>query len=239
MLIQSDIRLKIGKDVKFNAYGVKTNLEGELAINQDQDQLGIFGQVNLNEGKYRSFGQDLLIQKGKISFAGPPTQPLLDIEAIRNPVTMEQNNVTVGVKVTGIADKPEITIFSQPAMSHDQALIYLLTGRSIENNDSLASTSLLGSMLLSLGVVQGGKMLSEIGETVGIQDLNFGTKGSGQNSQLVVSGNIASKIQLKYGLDLFDGLTEFTIRYKLLPHLYLQSVSGINQSFDLLYQFEF
>jgi translocation and assembly module TamB len=45
----------------------------------------LFGEVNLTDGRFRAFGQDLLIRQGQLLFSGPPDQPLLDFEAIRNP----------------------------------------------------------------------------------------------------------------------------------------------------------
>ena len=56
----------------------------------------------------------LLIRKGQISFAGLPSQPMLNIEAIRNPEAMEDSKVTAGVKVIGMASSPQVTIFSDP-----------------------------------------------------------------------------------------------------------------------------
>ena len=84
-----------------------------------------------------------------------------------------------------------------------------------------------------------GKLVGGIGETFGIQDLNLGTAGVGDSSKVVVSGNITPRLQVKYGVGLFDGLAEVTLRYKLMSQLYLQSVSGVNQAFDILYQFDF
>lgn len=42
---------------------------------------------------------------------------------------MENSNIVAGVKVVCIATSPKVTVFSEPAMSQDQALSYLLTGR--------------------------------------------------------------------------------------------------------------
>ena len=49
---------------------------------------------------------------------------MLNIEAIRNPEAMEDSKVTAGVKVIGMASSPQVTIFSDPAKSQDQALSY-------------------------------------------------------------------------------------------------------------------
>ena len=239
MQIQSDLKIKIGDDVHLDAYGLKTNLNGLLSVKQDKGKLGLFGQINLKNGRYASFGQDLLIRKGQISFAGLPSQPMLNIEAIRNPEAMEDNKVTAGVKVIGMASSPQVTIFSDPAKSQDQALSYLLTGRSLENSGEAGSSGSVGAALLGLGLAKSGKVVGGIGEAFGIQDLNLGTAGVGDSSKVQVSGNIGKRLQVKYGVGLFDGLAEVTLRYRLMPQLYFQSVSSTNQVFDLLYQFEF
>ncbi|MDO4430991.1 MAG: translocation/assembly module TamB domain-containing protein [Lonepinella koalarum] len=239
MLIQSDIKIGIGDDVNVSAYGLKSDLQGLLSLRQAKGNLGLFGQIYLKNGRYHAYGQDLLIRKGEISFSGLSTQPTLNIEAIRNPDAMENNSITAGVKVTGIATKPEVNVFSNPALPQDQALSYLLTGRSLESSGEMGSNGSLGAAVLGLGLAKSGKVVGKIGETFGIQDLNLGTAGVGESSKVEVSGSITPRLKIKYGVGLFDGLAEVTVRYRLLPQLYLQSVSGVNQAFDLLYQFEF
>lgn len=239
MLIQSDIKIDIGNDVKVSAYGLKSDLYGLLSLQQAKGNLGLFGQIHLKNGRYHAYGQDLLIRKGEISFSGLSTQPTLNIEAIRNPDAMDNSNMTVGVTVSGMATKPEVNVFSNPALPQDQALSYLLTGRSLENSGEMGSNGSIGAALLGLGLAKSGKTVGKIGQAFGIQDLNLGTAGVGESSKVEVSGSITPRLKIKYGVGLFDGLAEVTVRYRLLPQLYLQSVSGVNQAFDLLYQFEF
>ena len=239
MDIRSDLRINIGKDVSLDAYGLKTNLDGLLSVKQDRGNLGLFGQINLTKGRYASFGQDLLIRKGQINFSGQPSQPMLNIEAIRNPEAMEDSKITAGVRVIGTADRPDVTIFSEPSKPQDQALSYLLTGRSLENSGEAGSSGSVGAALLGLGLSKSGKLVGSIGEAFGIQDLNLGTSGVGDKSKVTVSGNLTNRLQIKYGVGLFDGLAEVTLRYRLMPHHYFQSVSSTNQVFDLLYHFEF
>lgn len=239
MAVKSDLKIHIGDDVSLKAYGLKTYLHGLLSVRQEKGNLGLYGEVNLKNGRYASFGQDLIIRKGLISFVGRPSQPFLNIEAIRNPEAMENNSVTAGVKVTGLAGSPSMTVFSEPGMPQDQALAYILTGRSLENSGDASSSGSVGAALLGMGLAKTGNVVGGIGKAFGIKDLNLGTQGVGDSSKVVVSGNITPRLQVKYGVGLFDGLAEVTLRYRLLPQLYVQSVSGVNQAFDLLYQFEF
>ncbi|WP_052122418.1 autotransporter assembly complex protein TamB [Chelonobacter oris] len=238
MAVSSNITLNIGNDVRLNAYGLKANLNGTLAVRQEKT-LGLYGQVNIQNGRYASFGQDLLIRRGQISFSGLASQPFLNIEAIRNPEAMENSKIVAGIKVTGIAEQPDVAVFSEPGMSQDEALSYLLTGRGLDNSGDSASSASIGAAMLGLGLSKSGKLVGGIGEAFGISDLTLDTAGIGDNSQVVVSGNITPRLQVKYGVGLFQPLAELTLRYKIMPQLFLQSVSGVNQAVDLLYQFEF
>ncbi len=72
-----------------------------------------------------------------------------------------------------------------------------------------------------------------------MQDLQLDTAGSGEDSQVTVSGYIMPGLQVKYGVGIFKPLGEFTVRYRLMKDLYLEGVSGVESAVDLLYQFEF
>ncbi|WP_301098333.1 translocation/assembly module TamB domain-containing protein [Otariodibacter sp.] len=239
MSINSDISINIGDDVKLDAYGLHTDLYGLLKVRQGNKGLGLYGQINLKDGQFSSFGQDLLIRKGLISFTGLPSQPTLDIEAIRNPEAMEDPNITAGVKVTGIADSPEVKVFSNPTMEQDQVLSYILTGRGLENSGEAGSNNSIAGALIGMGLAQGSQTVGDVGSAFGISDLSVSTAGIGDNTKVVVSGNLTPKFKVKYGVGIFAPLTELTLRYRLAPSLYLQWISSINQAVDLLYQFEF
>lgn len=69
--------------------------------------------------------------------------------------------------------------------------------------------------------------------------LSIRYSGVGDKSQVVVSGKITNDLQVKYGVGIFNSLATLTLRYRLMPKLYLEAVSGVDQALDLLYQFEF
>lgn len=240
MAIRSDLKIQIGDDVKLDAYGLKTDLNGLLSVRQGKQGLGLYGQVNLKNGSFASFGQDLIIRKGVISFAGLPSQPSLNIEAIRNPEAIEDTNVTAGLRVTGSADSPDVKVFSEPSMSQDQALSYILTGRGLENSGDAGSSNSIAAALLSMSLSKSSKTIGSVGSTFGLNDLSVTTGGIGDNTKVIVSASLLSpRFKVKYGVGIFAPLTELTLRYRLAPNLYLQGVSSLNQALDLLYRFEF
>lgn len=228
------ITLTLGRDMLFSAYGLESGLGGMLEIRQDSGALQLFGEVNLEDGRFQAFGQDLLIRRGQLLFSGPPGLPVLDFEAVRNPDVTE-DDVIAGLRVTGNAEEPNVSIFSEPPMDETRALSYLLRGRAPDAGggiDSALTTALIG---MSLG--QTGSAVGSIGQAFGIDDLTLDTTGAGDESQVAVSGQLTDDIRISYGVGIFSPIAELTLRYTLWRNLYVQAVSGANQAVDLIYTF--
>ena len=233
--VETDVEIVLGEEVRLSAFGLAGGLQGRLNVTQRDRGPFVIGEVNILQGQYRSFGQDLVIQEGKILLNGPVDQPFVSIKAIRNP-NNTQDGVIAGIQVTGPADEPMITIFSEPAMPQANALSYLLRGQDI---DGEAGGNAMTMTLIGLSLAQSGKVVGRIGEEFGVQDLQLDTAGSGEEAQITVSGYILPGLQIKYGVGIFNSMGQFTIRYRLMRDLYLEAVSGVDSAIDLLYRFEF
>ncbi|MCW8348792.1 translocation/assembly module TamB [Vibrio sp. ZSDZ65] len=232
--IETDVSISIGNDFTVSAFGLKGGLRGKLHVSQKDKGPFIQGEVNIVNGSYNSFGQDLLIDEGKILMTGPVDQPYVNIKAIRNPDTTA-DDVTAGVKVTGLATQPKIEIFSDPTMPQANALSYLLRGQDI---DGETGGNALTTTLIGLSLAKSGKVVGEIGQAFGVQDLQLDTAGTGDDSQVTVSGYVLPGLQVKYGVGIFNSLGEFTIRYRIIEDFYVEAVSGLYSSVVFLYQFE-
>lgn len=238
--LSSDIRLKIGEQVRLAAFGLKTRLQGDLRVRQQGLIPTLHGQVQLKDGSFRAYGQDLKLRKGRLTFNGPASQPLLAIEAIRNPEKTE-DNVIAGLRVNGLADNPLVEVFSEPAKPQSNALAYLLLGRDI---GSSAGDGAVTAGLIGIGIANSGKLVGAIGEAFGISELSLDTAGSGDKSKVTVSGYLSSRLQVKYGFGILSQFAEFTVRYRLMRKLYLEltrleDIRGLKYSVDALYKIEF
>lgn len=235
MRVETDIIISIGDDVLLSAFGLEGGLIGKLNITQKDKAPFINGEVNIKEGTYRSFGQDLQIQKGKILFNGPADQPYVAIEAIRNPENT-RDDVIAGIRVNGSADTPTVEIFSSPSMPQANALSYLLRGQDI---DAESGGNAMTTTLIGLSIAKSGKIVGEIGQAFGVQDLQLDTAGSGEESQVTISGYIAPGLQVKYGVGIFNSVGEFTLRYRMMSNFYIEVISSLESAVDIIYQFEF
>ncbi|MFY0988984.1 translocation/assembly module TamB domain-containing protein [Halomonas sp. C05BenzN] len=233
MAVDVQIDLRLGPDMQLLAYGLESGLAGTLEVRQQNGPVQLFGDVNLVDGRFRAYGQDLLIRRGVLLFSGPPDQPLLNFEAIRNPEAT-QDEVIAGLRVTGSAAEPRLRVFSEPAMDEARALSYLLRGRPPEDGDAGGA---LASALLGLTIGRTGGAVGAIGEAFGIDDLALETAGVGDQSQVRVSGQLTEDLRVSYGVGVFSPIAELTLRYTLWRNLYLEAVSGAAQAVDLVYTF--
>lgn len=237
MPISGDVTVVLGPEVRIAAYGLRAGLSGEVRFVMAGGRMGLLGQINVPMGRFRAYGQDLVIQSGQILFSGPMTNPTLRLEAIRNPENTA-DGVTAGIRVTGTAESPQVTLFSTPQLSEQETLSYLIRGEGLGSEEG-SSASMMTSMLIGVGTSQGSGILSEVGDAVGLRGLGVDTTGTGDSQQVVVSAYVLPGLQVKYGVGIFDSLATLTLRYRLMPRLYLEAVSGVEQALDLLYRFEF
>ncbi|WP_166420274.1 translocation/assembly module TamB domain-containing protein [Pseudoalteromonas sp. Z1A8] len=235
-----DINLKVivKNDVKVESFGLESKVVGDLAIKMSQGAPIIAtGELNLIEGTYLAFGQDLIISTGQVGFSGSIEQPFLNIKAIRNPDTTA-NGVIAGVTLTGNVEQPTLKIFSEPAMDQAQALAYLLNGQPLGDGESSSSDAMLTQLLLSQGVSRSEGVVSKVGETFGLSDVSLSSSGSGDSTKVEISGYVAPSLQVKYSVGVFDSLSEVAVRYQLLSQLYIEITSGLYQNVDVLYKFD-
>lgn len=235
--VESSLVIHIGKNVNLKAFGLQSALQGDVTVMQKDKTLGLNGVIRLVDGTFKAYGQDLVIRKGNLTFAGPVSKPILDFEAVRNPETIV-DNVTAGIRITGSAQAPRTELFTDPAMSQANALSYILRGEGLEAADETDNT-MLASALLGMGLSQTGRFVTDIGEMLRVSELNLTTAGSGNGSKLVVSGYVLPGLQVKYAMGIFDSVATLTLRYRLLARLFVEASSGTAQSLDLLYTFEF
>lgn len=176
--IESRLVINVGPDVRFDAMGLRAKIGGQLHVEEVHGKLGLTGQMKVDEGHFRAYGQDLIVRKGEFSFAGSPENPLIDLEAIRNP-DKTADNVTAGIRVSGTAEFPEVSVFTDPAKSETEALSYLMRGEGLDPAGD-SDNSMITSALINLGLSQGGKAIEQLGDAIGISGLGLDTEGGRQ-----------------------------------------------------------
>ncbi|GMM83192.1 translocation/assembly module TamB domain-containing protein [Pseudoalteromonas sp. MTN2-4] len=232
-----DLDVALKDDFRVYAFGLDSYVFGQISLDKTPDTpLLASGEFGLREGVYQALGQDLLIQQGQIGFSGPLSRPYLNVKAIRNPEATA-DDVIAGIELTGSASNPSLNIFSQPAMDQAHALSYLLNGQPLDKSEN-NNNALLSQMLLAQSINFSESFINKAGKKIGIEDVSVSAKGSGDDTQVELSGYITPSVQVSYRVGVFEAMNEIAIRYRVFTKLYIEATSGLYDSIDLLYQFD-
>ena len=153
--IDAEIAITLGDDVHFKGFGLDADLAGKLSIDQNAGKYPTAsGELKIEGGYFRAYGQNLTIEKGRISYAGGR----VDNPGLRLRASRKIDDTTVGVELTGTAKKPEFSTFSSdPDLLEKDVVSMLLTGQ--KSGDLANAKVYAGKQItedLSVGVNLGG-----------------------------------------------------------------------------------
>ncbi|MGH8151993.1 MAG: translocation/assembly module TamB domain-containing protein, partial [Rhodanobacteraceae bacterium] len=211
LAMRADIEVKLGNDVKVLGYGFDGKVHGQLAVQVRPGQVATGrGQIAVT-GKYQAYGQNLTIENGRVLFAGTRLDdPGLDIQAVRR---IRNDNVTAGLRIRGTAQKPVLTVFSDPAMEQSAALSYLVTGRPLNQLKS-GEGSTLDAAAQALGGLAGNRIAKSVGARLGLEAGVSSSEALG-GSAFTAGKYLSPRLFLSYGVGLFTPGQVITLRYTL------------------------
>ena len=234
--VDAAVTLMLGDAVRFRGFGLETRLKGTMRLDYSPQQLlQGNGYVQLLDGTYRAYGQNLAIRSGELIFVGPLDNPTIYVEAIRADIP---ESVTVGIRAEGHAQSPRVALFSQPAMSDQARLHYLIIGQAPGEGGRQDSGALLSQAAVSLGAATGETALQDYADKLGIQNFQISAAEGENGAEVQVSGYVNPRLYVRYGMGMFEKVNSLTMRYRLRRNLFLEAVSSTASTLDLLWTFQ-
>lgn len=229
--LTSNIRLTLGDRVNFYGYGFEGRFAGSLLLQEEPGQsTRARGEITIPEGRYRAYGQRLDVEHGRLIFSGgSPSNPGLDVRAVRH-----INDITAGLKLRGNLNKPQIELFSTPAMGQTETLAYLLLGRPLDKASS-EDGDMMVQATLALGLNGGDRIARALGSRFGIDDIRVESNDSGDQASLVMGRYLSPRLYVGYGVGLVKAINTFNVRYQISDHWQLKGESGEYPGVDILY----
>lgn len=153
--IDAEVTVTLGDDIHFKGFGLDADLAGKLSVDQNPGKHPTAsGELKIEGGSFRAYGQNLTIEKGRISYAGGR----VDNPGLRLRASRKIDDTTVGVELTGTAKKPQFSTFSSdPDLLEKDVVSMLLTGQ--KSGDLANAKVYAGKQItedLSVGVNLGG-----------------------------------------------------------------------------------
>ena len=233
--LRSRVRVELGENVRVNSFGLRASLEGGVTvITRPGDVARGQGEIRVREGEYKAFGQFVRIVRGVLSYEMTPlNEPTIDLVAERE---IRREDVTVSLNVRGTLADPFITLSSVPAMSQNEALSYLLTGRSINTLQSGEAAS-LDRAAESLAWSGGGLLLGGIGSRVGLDEVTVEQTGD-DDTAVVLGKYLSPNLFVSYGISIAEAINTIKLRYTINRNWSLKAEAGLEQSADVEYRIE-
>jgi translocation and assembly module TamB len=217
MPISASVRVDLGRKTHLVGMGLDGKLGGSLTVNERPGHATTGqGQVTVS-GTYRAYGQNLQIERGQLLFASTPIDnPGLNIRAVRklNPNATIDEGQQVGLMVNGTAQRPILTVFSNPVMEQSDALSYLITGKPLSEVKG-GEGSMVSAAAQALGSAGGDLLAKRIGSELGVDDIGVSSNEAlGGNSAFTVGKYLSPRLYLSYGVGLFEPGEVITLRYR-------------------------
>jgi len=259
LALDVQVRLVLGDRVLVQAEGIDARLGGSVdLVLQSLDRITSRGEIRVVSGRYRAYGADLEIVRGRLSYAGGPiNQPTLDILALRT-----AGEVRAGITAGGLLRAPVIKLYSEPPMPDVDILSYILFGHPFGTGSGLEQAGMMAQVagaLLSRG--QSASLQDQIKSRLGLSTLELESPGSrglmgykqipttpgGQanaaggvsQTMLTVGKYLTPRLYFSYGRSLFTGGNLFRLRYDIFKKWQIETQTGSASGVDLYYKIEF
>jgi translocation and assembly module TamB len=230
-----DVDVRLGRDFRFTGEGLDTRLAGNVRVTTSAGgTLLAKGTIRAVSGTYYVFGQRLDIERGRLLFDGPVSNPALDVVALRKNLAVE-----AGVEISGTVRVPRVRLVSNPPVSDAEKLSWLITGQGLDRatRSDIAALSAASASLLGGGEKP---LTTRIANRVGLDDISFresNTVPGGTSSQVVAFGKrISDRLSIVYEQGLTLASNALRIEYALSRTLTLRAEAGVVSNVGIFYR---
>jgi len=224
-----NVKLAGNENIKIQGFGLDATVSGQLAVRESPGvPTSGSGQLQVS-GRYKAYGQDLTIKDGRLLFGGSPLDnPRLNIVAMRS----VNSDLSTGLRVTGTAQRPIITVISDPNVGEADALSYLVTGKSLNEvgTASGGSQDALASATRSLEGAGAGLVAKRIGARLGLDEATVEENDMIGGSALTIGEYLSPRLYLSYGVGLFEPGEVIALRYKLSDDIGVKVQRGTEET---------
>ncbi|QEL65257.1 translocation and assembly module TamB [Oryzomicrobium terrae] len=257
-----DLGLNLGPRFFFKGAGLESRLAGELRLTtRDDGTLRANGTIRTADGIFDAYGTRLAIERGIVSFQGPPARPSLNIRALRRGLPVE-----AGVDVTGTVDRPVVKLVSVPEVPEAEKLSWMVLGKGPGEAGGADPSLLLSAASALFGSED--STTKRLQETFGIDEISFrsgaldgsggptatsrvaggqgfsgGAASASGNQVLTVGKRISANATLAYEQSVSTVAAQagsvIRLTVDLTRRLSVVARAGTDNALDLLYTFSF
>jgi translocation and assembly module TamB len=229
-----DLQLDLGNELEVRGYGLEGKLTGQLQIETTKDgELRAYGRIQTLNATFFAYGQRLQVDPGVAIFDGPLDNPSLQMTAWRR-----NQQVEVGVQVTGSARAPRVQLVSQPPVPEGERLSWLVLGRAPTD----ATKADLGLLQAAAGALlaRGDRMPLDrrIARAFGLDEISLRGSGEVADRVVAVGKRLSDRLYISYeqGLGVVASAL-VKLDFSLTRRLAVRAETGTSSGLGLFYRF--
>ncbi|WP_175723300.1 translocation/assembly module TamB domain-containing protein [Burkholderia ambifaria] len=227
---RANIDIGLGNNFRFRGHGADLGLRGTITVMSAPGvPLRAVGNVRVTEGStYTSFGRKLAVENGFFTFNGPVSNPGINILAMRR-----NQEVEAGVQVIGTIQSPTVKLVSEPNVTDNEKLSWLLFGHGTDQGNNVGQQNAMTAALALLGSATG----KRVAQSIGLDEFSIGRSDVGlTDSQVVqISKAINERFVLGYEQGLQSASNAFKATINLTRFWSVSAYGGTFQGVDLNY----
>ena len=259
--IGAELDIDLGPAFRITGGGLDARLDGVIRLSgRLPDSPRVVGTVNVRDGTYQAYGQQLVIPRGSVRFTGPVDNPALDIVAVRQFLPVEP-----GVSITGTALSPRVRLVSTPEVPDAEKLSWLVLGTGLDDARGAAQMLALRQAAATLVGDDDGGLSGGLAQRFGLDYFGVGAGGASGQSQIVsdassrlglpgasgatgslatrevvsVGKRLSSRVFVSYEQGLRGVWNLLRIQYDITQRLSLRAQTGSESALDLLLFFRY
>jgi translocation and assembly module TamB len=224
------ITLDLGEKLRLRGRGLDTLLRGELQFSNPGGLLALRGKVQAFSGTYVAYGQRMEIARGQVYFEGDVANPRLDVLALRKNV-----DISVGVNITGYAQRPVIRLYSDPEATEAAKLSWLVLGRAPDGLGN-ADMSLLQGAALALLAGEGEGVTDRFIKQIGLDTLSVRqSDGDARDTVISLGKQLSDRWYVGYERGVNATTGTWQLIYRIAQRFTLRLQSGQDNAADLIW----
>ncbi|MGZ5165631.1 MAG: translocation/assembly module TamB domain-containing protein, partial [Burkholderiales bacterium] len=223
-----DVAIDLGNNVHVRGRGLEAWLSGELRVQTNaQGELRAFGTIDARRGIFVAYGQRLEIDRGRLYFNGPLSDPGLDIVAMR-----KRQEVEAGVAITGTLSQPLVQVVSNPPLPEGEALSWLVLGRAAGSTGA----GQLSALPLAAGAIMG-KAAKPLASALHLDEIGLRGSSSVSDQFLTVGKRVTDRLYVVFEQSLGGAENLLRLELSLTQRISLRAQAGQTSLLGMFYRY--
>jgi translocation and assembly module TamB len=234
--VSLNLAVDLGQRFRLRGRGLDTLLRGSLVLTAPGGRPQLVGVIRTEGGTYNAYAQKLVIERGSVTFYGPVNNPRLDILALRAASALaSEDDVKVGVAITGSALNPRVRLYSVPEMSDTEKLSWLVLGRW-PTDLGRTEVALVQQAALALLAGEGGGGTDGLLKSIGLDEFSVRqSDGEVRETVLTVGKQISNRWFVGYERSLNATAGSWQLIYRVARRFTVRAQSGFETSVDAIW----